>query len=403
MYNIRFYFFLCLVVLSGCIEEFKIDGVMSENYKPEIVIQGRIQAGDKSVIYVSYTQILGSTEEVELELNAEVTIVGQNGYESEKAEFNIEEGYYSIDTRYLPLNTLYAVQVVVDGKTYQSEYQTLWTSPEIDEITYKEREDGISIHVSTHNDENASRYYLWSYEEDCEFHAPVNIVGIGGGVLGYNSKFYQFDEANIYNPYYFCWLHQESSHILIYDTSVLEENVAKEVELLRIPIDDVRISYIYSILVKQCCLDADAYTYYRTLKTLTEVDGSIFTPMPVELKGNVSCISHPEETVRGYVFGSSVTSKRIFIYEADFKSIRSEYEGNCVILTPDVNDASWIDRWIQLRDKHGAITLTTNGSFYAFQNQDWRSSKLYQRECVDCRSVEGSTKNRPDFWPNNHE
>lgn len=31
------------------------------------------------------------------------------------------------------------------------------------------------------------------------------------------------------------------------------------------------------------------------------------------------------------------------------------------------------------------------------------NSTMYSSNCVDCRTVYGATKKRPDFWPNNHE
>ena len=60
-----------------------------------------------------------------------------------------------------------------------------------------------------------------------------------------------------------------------------------EYKLLEIPRDDVRISYIYSILVKQWSLSDEAYRFFRTQKLYTEESSGLFTPMPTEISGNV--------------------------------------------------------------------------------------------------------------------
>lgn len=381
-------------LLVSCVEEYKIPETDFRNYQSEIVIQGRILSGDKSIIYITRTQPLNSKKEAESVLNAQVGIIGQNGYESEAAEFDIENDCYTIDTRNLPNNTLYALKVEAEGETYQSEFQSILSPPEIDEISYKEWEDGISIHVSTHDAPDASRFYMWSYEEDWEFHADVNIQALNGFPL-YNEKFYKF-ENRYDNPYYYCWQHNTSKNIHLYSTAELEENTAKDIELLRISIDDIRISYIYSILVKQWVMSKEAYDYYRTMELYTENTGGLFTPLPSEVQGNVSCTSSPEKKVRGYVLSAQTTSKRLFIYESDFEHLVSEYY-NCFITTPPVPPIPrWTSGWEQQMNYYGAVIHTSNGKIDM-------NSTMYSSDCVDCRTVEGATKKRPDFWPNDHE
>ena len=396
-----FILFVISVCFFSCVEEYHLSETRSTNNPSEIVIQGRILSGDKSVIYITRTQPLNSDEEPESVLNAQVTIIGQNGYESKQAEFDIEKDCYTIDTRELPNNTLYALKVEAEGETYQSEFQGILITPEIDEVNYKERSDGISIHVSTHNDYDASRFYMWSYEEDWEFHATLDIVGLGGGIPVFNKKTYpDLNPNGGHNPYLYCWKHAESSNIHIYSTAQLETNAANDVELFRIPIDDIRISYIYSILVKQWNLSEQAYNYYRTLEDMTEENNGLFTPMPSEIKGNITCISNPVQKVHGFVIASTITTKRIFVYEEQFEEIHAEYEHECIWKRPDPTDQSWYYKWTQDIEKNGAIALTKDRDLLG---DNYLDNTLYSRECVDCRAIEGATKKRPDFWPNNHE
>ena len=398
---------LFMFIFISCVEEIQVkEDISGITSVPELVINGRIQSGDKTKVYISQTQPLGSEEFPVAIYNAKVYVVGENGYESSLAEYDRENNCYVIDTKELPANSRYCLKVMLDGEVYQSEFMDVLESPMIDSVTYKEHQseifNGISLHVSTHGDDSESRFYLWTYEEDWEFHAPIDIIGIGGGILDYSPDFYQFDEANIYNHYYFCWQHLESANIHIYDTSILTSNEVKDVELFRISIDDIRISYIYRILVKQCSLDKKAFEYYNLLKKQSEESGGLFAPMPTEVKGNVTCTSNPDIKVHGYVLASSVSTKSLFVYESNL-SMPSEYEGECSILRPHDLTLNWEEYWDVQISKYGAIALTTNGSYYPINNSNYKQSKLYQRECVDCRTVKGSTKKRPDFWPNNHE
>ena len=398
MKNIKIALVTLTLLITSCIEEYKIQEMVPFE-SPDIVIQGRITSGSESVFYLSKTQPIGSKETPESILNAEITIVGQNGYESPKATFDIEEDCYIINTQDLPDNTLYAVLIKAEGETYQSEFQELFITPSIESVSYKEREDGISIHVTSYGDEGNSPYYLWAYEEDWEFHAPDNINGLKG-IPVYSKEIYNlpFLDENGNNPYLYCWGHNSSKHINIYNTTTLTENTAKEVELFRIPIDDVRISYIYSILVKQYSLSPEGYQYYSLIKKHSEESSGLFTPIPGEVKGNISCISNPDIKVLGYVLASTCQTKRIYIYESDFKQICSEYDSGCI-------SAGWGDDFFNLNKIYteGVIAMTYNGELSPFLNPNLTETIFYTRECIDCRAVEGSTKKRPDFWPNNHE
>ena len=384
------YILLTLLMLASCVEEFKVPNTVSEKYESELVIQGRILSGEESTFYLSMTSAFGNKEIGEPIQNAEITIIGQNGYESEMAEYDRIRNQYTVNTVNLPHDTRYAVKVVLDGETYQSDFQELQTSPEIDEITFKENSDGISIHVSTHDTEDGRRAYMWTYEEDWEFHADINMFGMGP--ILYNAEIYQGTVAD--NPYYYCWGHNDSYNIYIYSTEKLKENRVLEYKLFEIPRDDIRISYIYSILVKQWSLSDDAYNFFRIQKLYTEESSGLFTPMPTEISGNVKCVSNPKIKVRGYVLAATITSKRIFIYEKDL-NIPSEYE-NCRFEFPDPLNGNWIKRWTENINAGKAIAVIPNAVLDLY-------STLYNKECFDCMQTAGATKKRPDFWPNNHE
>lgn len=383
-----------ILFTASCIEEYQLHGNLSETFKKELVIQGYILRGTDSYAYISYTVPFNDTDMSDYVSDAKVSIVSQDGFETDSGVYDGENQRYVIDTYELPENTLYALRVIIDGETYQSDFQPLQSSPEIDNVIYKERDTGVSIHVSTHDADTCSRYYMWSYEEDWEFHAEYNILNMGPFPI-YNKDIYKLENSHE-NPYYYCWGHNTSKNIHIYSTLELKENMVRDVELLRIPVDDIRISYIYSILVKQWKLSKEAYDYFRTMEMYTENTGGLFAPMPAEILGNVKCLSNSDRRVKGYVLASQTTTKRIFIYKSDFKQITSEYSG-CKLETPPVPPhIGWTISWESLMKNEGYVIYTKYGEIDA-------ESVLYSNYCVDCRAVDGATKKRPDFWPNDHE
>ena len=383
-------------VTISCIDEYTIPKATATAYEAEIAIEGRILSGEESVVYLTYTTPLNSEEDAPDILNAQVYVIGQNGYRSEAAKFDIEDDCYIIDTRTLENNTLYAVEVTVGSDTYQSSFQPLLTSPEIDEVTWQENQSSVSIYLTTLAEKDEPRHFMWSFEEDWEFHADVDMRGNEEIKPVYVKRHYP-DLTETRNPYYYGWMHDKSRNILLQSTASLSENRVENIKLHEIGIADIRISYIYSILVKQWSLTDEAYNYYATLKRYTEESEGLFTPILSDYQGNIVCTSNPDKRAHGYVLASSVTTKRIFIYEEDFEHMRTQYSNqDCMTLTKkvypelfyDLINYPWLSPWVLMAKD--ANLHDPNAIFY-----NWF--------CVDCRYTKGSTKKRPDFWPNDHE
>ena len=389
--------FIFTTIALSCIDEYTIPKTTAVEYEDEVVIEGRILAGEESVVFLSYTAPLNSEEETSDILNAQVYVIGQNGYRSEAAEFDIEDNCYVVDTRELENNTHYAVEVTVDGETYQSEFQPLLISPEIDEVTWQEHESSISIHVTTLAEKDDSRHFMWSFEEDWEIHAEVDMRGTDSIKPFYVKEQYP-DLTETRNPYLFCWMHDVSRNVLLHSTANLSENVIENMQLHEIGIENVRLSYIYSIQVKQWSLSDEAYNYFSIQKRYTEESEGLFTPVLSDYRGNIVCTSHPDKRAHGYVLASSVTTQRIFIYEEEFEHMRSLYSNPNSIVRNKERDRDafgavastypWLSPW---------VIMAKDG------NPDDKDALMYNWYCVDCRHTEGATKKRPDFWPNNHE
>ena len=67
-----------------------------------------------------------------------------------------------------------------NGKEYASDYSVVRTTPEIDSISWLRDNGGVRIYINTHDDQNKTKYYRWSYSETWEFHAALpELAGLG--------------------------------------------------------------------------------------------------------------------------------------------------------------------------------------------------------------------------------
>jgi hypothetical protein len=84
--------------------------------------------------------------------------------------------------------------------------------------------------------------------------------------------------------------------------------------LLREIIQQVYYSNYYYVDVQAYAINDTIYEYYRNLKNQTMANNKIFDPVPVELVGNIHCISNPDKSVYG-IFTSASVMKRMFIVQ----------------------------------------------------------------------------------------
>ena len=81
-----------VLMLVSCVEEYKLNNSMASEEK-QLVIQGRIASGDMSIIYINYSQPLDTQKAPQFVSEAEVRIIGQNGFQSGLGVFDEDNGY----------------------------------------------------------------------------------------------------------------------------------------------------------------------------------------------------------------------------------------------------------------------------------------------------------------------
>jgi hypothetical protein len=72
-------------------------------------------------------------------------------------------------------------------------------------------------------------------------------------------------------------------------------------------------SNYYYVDVKAYAINDTIYEYYRNLKNQTTANNKIFDPIPVELVGNMHCVSNPDKSVYGIFTAASVMKRQFSI------------------------------------------------------------------------------------------
>jgi hypothetical protein len=159
--------------------------------------------------------------------------------------------------------------------------------------------------------------------------------------------------------------------------------VVSEAPLLFSPPGSEKLGVRYSMLARQQAIDKQGYEYLQLMKRNTESIGSIFDPQPSELKGNIHCLSNPEEGVIGYLTASTLEEKRIFVTAQEAGWV---YRQSCPPIKVK-NDPDSLRLWLPGYLPFDAETFF--GTVVSYQ--------LATASCVDCRARGGNT-NKPSYW-----
>ncbi len=306
-------FFAALVFFSGqCREPFTPPQMATEAHY--LVVEGFINAGGgpttftlsrtRSIRDTGYAPIGGVTPPI-YELGAQVTVEDDQGN-----TYNLPE---LVNGQYggviLPIDDArkYLLHINTGDKEYVSSLVSVVPAPAIDSVYWDLQNDGVQVYFDSYNTGDVTRYYRWTYRETWEFHTPL--------ISGYR---YIVPETTVVRrtpeeQVHVCWRSDASNRILIGNTAKLSDNSLSRARLGFIPVHNEKLSVLYSTKVKVFSLSKDEFEFWQRMKKNTEEMGTIFAPQPSTVRGNIQCITDPDEPVIGYVGARSVAERRIFI------------------------------------------------------------------------------------------
>lgn len=380
--SIYLYLLPLSLLLASCVYPFTVD--VGENQQSILSVEGSILIGEESEFYFTRTIALDSDESAVIyETVDEIWVEDDAGERYLFTQLHEGSGIYRyvLDGTSMAIERQYRLCFIYEGELFYSTFEKVLVTPEIESITYEAiQEDRLRVNISSHGVENC--YFKWRYEEVWEDRAIYPFVGVFDDTL---SRFVDSPYAEDEDPRYICWKYDSSYEIIIGDPSSYSGYYVSNRNIKDIIYTDRRISKLYCIEVFQQLISKDEYMYWSNIKKNSEETGGIFSQLPSELKGNITCANLSEESVLGYVGVSTITTKRKFIAAEEISLYRRE--GLCpqyeLSKDPEMDILSWYR------------SLWSSG--FAPVGVNW-----VKIECTDCR-LTGGTKNRPDYWPINYD
>jgi Domain of unknown function (DUF4249) len=372
-----------IVILANCREKYVLPNTGPA--KGYLVVEGLINSGPGSTnIRLSRAVGLVDTVNVKGEVAAQVFVQGDDN--SNQLLLERGNGLYSADQLTINDSRKYRLYIkTADGKEYQSDYSTVGHTPAIDTINWERNDRGVEIFVNAHGAQNDTKYYRWEYEETWEFHS-----------FYYSGLKYTYNTANPPKitgveprppdegfKMLVCWQGETSSRILIGSTASLSRD-SIHLAIQTVEPASWKLSVLYSIKIRQYAISAGQYDFLRRMKKNTEQVGSLFDAQPSELKGNIHCVSNPNEIVVGYMEVSDAQEKRIFINNSQVPNWG--YRQFCTEVLVKNNPDSIAPYAYSIPtvavDVMGLTIVTFN---------------VAEPTCVDCTTKGVNVK--PSFWP----
>lgn len=164
--------------------------------------------------------------------------------------------------------------------------------------------NGYTILLDTEDPATKGDYYRWSwihYDQLVYCTQTENGIPYGGGsptLVGLTCCEPCWDIVRCYSN---C-------------TNVLSDALINGRTITRHPIATVPYcARDYYIEVQQRLISKEAFNYWRSVDQLSSNNGSLFDTAPAAIRGNIKCVSNPEEAAYGLFEASSVSENGFFI------------------------------------------------------------------------------------------
>lgn len=341
-----------------------------------LVVEGNLDPTGPTKISVTRTFSLEAAASVTPENNAEVLVEGKDN--STRMLGFSGNGLYTSPSLNLVIGNEYRLRIkTTAGKAYLSDYIKAKITPDIDSISWERTDKGAQIFANTQDPFNSTLYYRWDYDETWEIRSPKspNLIYDNGMI-----RFRIFPQEDVS----ICWKYRSSTEILLANSTRLQADIINKAPIVLLPLNDEKLFWRYSVLVRQYALEKKAYEYFELMKKNTENIGSFFSSQPSEVRGNLYSVNDPAEFVIGFITSSTVDDERIFI----------------------TNDEvlPWLHTFfceeVKVLANHDSIRTAANAGYLVY-GSDGRFPPAYYffstKECVDCTSRAGSTV-KPSYW-----
>jgi len=378
-----------LLAVSACI--YPYDPVI-EGFDSRLVVEGDIHIGSTSTFTFSRVLPLDSDDYTPDPLFITGYIEGEDGSRVTSVNSHLPYYDYSLssnrlvfDTSGLTADKRYRLHFEESnsGSIYESDWLEVIEPPTIDDLTYILDEDRGELNVALSMHCNGHSHFRWYYKEEWEFHTDLW------------ADYYYIPETDelvqfpVFENTYYCWSTYNSPEIKIFSTEEQVEDRFVDLEFHRVARTNTRLQIVYHIIVYLEALDENAYKYWQNIQSNSDGQGTIFSPTPSQMTGNIHCVSDPSVPVIGYIGASSQCSGDMYYINAEEHFYKSPTPTPVEIL--EIQPPEFADYY-----RRGYLPVEVISSMGSATRYEWAPAR-----CVDCRR-KGGTKNKPEGWPNDH-
>lgn len=298
----RFTAYLAALGLAvSCIFPYAPD--LGDTDEIRLVIDGDIAIGQMSTFTFSSTMPLNSNLPASgkyPEVKAIAWIEDSEGKEYSNM-YHITQTYLPkviIDMTDAPLDRQYRLHCIVHslGEKHDLEYVSDWESvcesPTVTGVDYSYDNSTVYVNLSI---EGGSTYSKWDYTETWQFRAPYQTA------LVFNQKTHQVEDGEPDYAHYICWKTESPRTFGLGSYNDQASDALLNQRLCQIPRNSNRLTFLDRFSVSVCGLSENAFHYLQNLLSVSSMTGSLFTPSPEDMRGNISNVNDPNEFVIGYV------------------------------------------------------------------------------------------------------
>ena len=346
-----------------------------------LVVEGYLDSeGTQSELKLSWTVPLDEDPNLAPERGASVSLISNTGKSYPLVES--EPGTYIFQHNVSEQNT-YVLEILLNnGDRYRSKSMRPIITPEIIDAGFVRDSEGVEVFVTTQGDQNADDF-LWTFEETYIYRPRIRTPYI------YDEKIGDVRERTEEEQISLCFKTESSPDILLETSSRFQEQVVFRQTVTEIPTGDERIMERYSILISQKAIEEESVKFWEILKKNTEDIGSIFSPLPSLIGGNIQNVDNPSKPVIGQVSMGVVRQRRVYINRSEVSpwNYLDPAFNDCVIDQEAIYAANYKSEF-----GNGATlparSLMVGTSIVAYYPTP--------RKCADCTLYASPIK--PDFW-----
>lgn len=334
-------FLIFLIVCDGCVEPLKLEDY--DSYKKQLVVDGMItdQPGPYTVSLYWSSGLNTDLDLPERVTEATITLFDDAGNQETLTETSPGKYQTKIDGIHGTIGRKYHLKILLNEKEYTSEEQEMYPAGDVTDLFAEFEEDAINrddltqphdairVYCNARGEAGYPNLFRWrwngTYEVETfphlhvryENNSPVPIPDPFpcSGYIVEDGVLRSVDTCSCCH----CWVEETTGTALVSDNRFSTDDTFNKQLITTLPFIPQRFYHKYHLKLEQLSLSPVVYDFWRMVAAQQNSGGDIFQPNSIRIKGNVKCITDPEESVLGVFAVSAVTVKSFFIPRSLYK------------------------------------------------------------------------------------